>query len=93
MLLDLVDDGLVLELRAVGGEVYRLGCFRKDLDFSAGVVVSLLEGCESGCGLAFEAEGGADFGPVDFEGCASLERDCGLVLPSREGRRLETIVE
>jgi len=43
------------------------------LDFSTGIVVALFEGGEGGGCLAFEAEGGGDFGPVDLEGCAALD--------------------
>ena len=72
MVLDLVDHGLVLERGAVAGEVDGLRRIGKELHLSAGVVVALLERCEGGGRLPFEAEGAADLGPVDFEGCASL---------------------
>ena len=72
MALDLVDDGLVLEDGAVVLEIDRLGRLGEDLDFAACVIVSFLEVGEGGCGLAFEAERGADLGPVDFESCAAL---------------------
>ena len=55
------------------GEVdfFRLGL--QEVDAAAGVVIALLEGLEGGCGLAFEAEGGGDFVPVEFEGGGALE--------------------
>ena len=60
-------------------EVDALGSVGKDLNLSFSVIIALLEICKScGC-LTFEAEGGADFGPVDLEGCASL-------LGEREGQ-------
>ena len=72
VLFNLVDHGLVLERGAVTGEIERLGSFGEELDFAAGVVVAFFEGGEGGGCLAFEAEGGADFGPVDFKGGTSL---------------------
>ena len=54
-------------------EVDGLGRVGEHLNFSAGVVVALLEGGEGlGCG-AFEGEGGGDFGPVDLEGGTPLK--------------------
>jgi len=70
--LDLVDDGLVLERRAVVVEVDGLRRVGQHLDLAAGVVVALLEGLQAAGGLAAEAEGGGDFGPVDFQGGAPL---------------------
>lgn len=43
MVLDLVDDGLVLQDAAVVGEVDGLGLLGQDLDLAAGVIVALLE--------------------------------------------------
>jgi hypothetical protein len=71
-LLDLVDDGLVLEDRAVLGEVDRGGLLGQHLHLAAGVLVALLEGLKRGDRLAAEAEGRRDFGPVELEGGASL---------------------
>lgn len=42
------------------------------MDLAAGVVVALLEGLQGGCGLAAEAQGGGDLGPVDLERGAAL---------------------
>lgn len=76
-LLDLVNDGLVLEDGAVVAEVDRLGLLGEDLDLAARIVVALLEGLETrGC-LAAEAERGGDFSPVELERSGSLH--------SREG--------
>jgi hypothetical protein len=72
VLLDLVDDGLVLQDRAVVREVDLGGLFGELLHSAAGVFVALLEGLEGGGGLATEAEGAGYFGPVELEGCASL---------------------
>lgn len=71
-LLDFVNDGGVLEDRAVVAEVDGLGLLRENGDLAARVVVALLEGLEGGGGLAFETELGADCGPVELEGCAAL---------------------
>jgi hypothetical protein len=49
-------------------EVDGLGLFGKNLHSAASVVVALLEGCERLCGVATEAEFGAEIGPVDLEG-------------------------
>lgn len=51
-------------------ELLRLGPENGDL--AAGVLIAFLEREQGGGGLAFEAEGGGDFGPFDFEGGASL---------------------
>lgn len=59
LLLDVGDDVLILELRAVGAEVDRLRLRGELLDFAARVVVALFEGREGvGCAAA-EAELGA----------------------------------
>jgi len=72
VVLDLVHDALVLERAAVVREVDLLRRVGQQLHFAPRVVVALLEGLE-GCGrLALQAEGGADFGPVDFECGAAL---------------------
>lgn len=74
VVLDLVDDGLVLQDAAVVGEVDGLGLLGQDLDLAAGVVVALLEGLERSGGLAAEAERGRNLGPVDLESGAALCR-------------------
>lgn len=71
-LLDLVDDGLVLEDGAVVGEVDGGGLLRELLDLAACVLVALLEGLQGGDGLAAEAQGLGDLDPVELESCASL---------------------
>lgn len=71
-LLDLLDDGLVLEDGSVGGEVDGGGLLGKGLELAAGVLVALLEGLEGGNGLATEAQRAGDLGPVELESCASL---------------------
>lgn len=71
-LLDLVNDGLVLQDGAVLGEVDGGGLLRQLLDLAAGILVALLEGLEGGDGLAAEAQGRGDLDPVELESCASL---------------------
>lgn len=80
MVLDLVNDGLVLERLAVVREVDGLGLLGQHGHFAAGIVVALLEGLEGCCGLAAETEGAGDFGPVDFESGATLWSEVGLVI-------------
>ena len=72
LLLDVVDDGGVLQDGAVVGEVDLLGLLGQDLDLAARVVVALLEGLESLSGGTTEAQFGAQVGPVDFGGGAAL---------------------
>lgn len=74
MVLDLVDDGLVLEDTAVVGEVDGLGLLGQDLDLAAGIIVALLERLQRGGSLAAEAEGGRNLGPVELECGAALFR-------------------
>lgn len=72
VVLDLVDYALVLQDAAVVREIDCLRLVGQHLHFAARVVVAFLERLQGrGC-LAFEAEGGADFAPVDFESCAAL---------------------
>jgi len=71
-LLDLVDDGLVLENGAVLGEVDLGGLLLEELELAAGILVALLEGLEAGDRLATEAERCGDFSPVELKSCASL---------------------
>lgn len=72
LLLDLINDGSVLEHGSVIGEVDGLRLLGEDGYFAACIVVALLEALEGGGGLSFETELGADPGPVDFEGGAAL---------------------
>lgn len=71
-LLDLIDNGLVLQGRSVGGEVNGGGLLGQSLELASGILVSLLEGLEGGNGLATEAQRAGDLGPVELESCASL---------------------
>jgi hypothetical protein len=74
MLLNLVNNGLVLQNRTVVCEV-DFGGLLGELGYSAtGILVALLEGLEGGDGLAAKTEGGGDFNPVELERCTSLER-------------------
>lgn len=73
LLLDVVDNGLVLEDAAVMVEVDGLGLLGEDGDFATRIVVALLEGLEGSSGLTLEAELGAQLGPVELEGCATLQ--------------------
>lgn len=72
VVLELVDDGLVLQDAAVVAEVNGLGLLGQDLDLAASLVVALLESLEGDGGLAAEAEGGRHLGPVDLESGAAL---------------------
>lgn len=58
VVLELIDDGRVLQDAAVVAEVNGLGLLGQDLDLAASLVVALLESLERGGGLAAEAEGG-----------------------------------
>lgn len=71
-LLDLVDDGLVLEDGAVVGKVDLGRLLGQLLNLAPHVVVALLESLERGGRLATETQGRGDLGPVDLESCASL---------------------
>lgn len=73
MVLDLVDDGLVLEDAAVVLEVDGLRGLGESGDSATGVFVALLESLERGDGLAAETKVVLDGGPVDLEGCAALQ--------------------
>lgn len=72
LLLDVVDDGLVLEDAAVVREVDGRGLLLEDGQFTARIIVALLEGLKGGGGLAFETKLGAELGPVELEGGAAL---------------------
>jgi hypothetical protein len=72
LLLDGIDDGAVLELAAVLGEVDGGGLLGQLLELAAGIVVALFEGEEGGGCVAAEAELRRELGPVELEGCASL---------------------
>ena len=71
---DLVHDACVVEGAAVLLEVDGLGLRLEQVELAARVVVALLEGLEGGGRLTFEAEGGGDFGPVEFQGGGALGR-------------------
>jgi hypothetical protein len=71
-LLDLVNDGSVLEDRAVVGKVDGGRLLLQQLQLAAHVVVALFEGLQAGHRLAAQAERRRDLGPVDLESCASL---------------------
>ena len=72
MSFDLVHYAGVVERAAVLLEVDGLGLRLQQVEFAARVVVALFESLESGCRLTFEAEGGGDFGPVEFQGGGAL---------------------
>ena len=76
MLLNVVDDGRVLEDTAVVGEVDGLLLLLKLGELAAGVVVALLEGSERGGGLALERELLGELGPVELGGCVALKKEC-----------------
>jgi len=70
--LDLVDDGLVLEHPAVVVKVDRLRLLRQHLHLAARVVVALLERLERGRRLPAETQRAGQLGPVDFQSGAAL---------------------
>lgn len=72
MLLNVVDDGGVLENAAVVGEVDGVGLLGQLGELAAGVVVALLEGDERVGGGALEGQLAGQLGPVELEGCAAL---------------------
>ena len=74
-LLDLVDDGLVLEDAAVVREVDLGRLLREHLHLAADVFVALLERLEARHRLAAKAERRGNLGPVELESCASLWRE------------------
>jgi hypothetical protein len=74
MLLNLLDNGLVLQNRTVVYEVDFGGLFGELGHSATGIFVALLKSLERGNGLAAETEGGGDFGPVELERCTSLKR-------------------
>ena len=67
-----VDDGLVLESRAVVAEVHSGWRLGQLLELAAGIFVALLEGVEGGDGLAAEPKARGDCLPVKLESCATL---------------------
>lgn len=67
-----VNDGLVLEGRAVVAEVDGGWGLGQLLELAAGIFVALLEGVEGGDGLATEPEARGDCLPVKLESCATL---------------------
>ena len=71
---DLVHYAGVVEGAAVVLKVDGLGLRLEQVEFAARVVIALFEGLEGGCRLTFEAEGGGDFGPVEFQGGGALGR-------------------
>jgi len=73
VLLDLVDDGLVLQDRAVVREVDGRRLLRQRLHPAAGIFVALLERLEGGYGLPAETERAGHLVPVELEGCTTLQ--------------------
>lgn len=71
LVLDLVDNGLVLQDLAVVGEVDGLGLFGQKLNLATGIVVPLLESLERGSGLAAEAERAGHLDPVNLKSGAA----------------------
>lgn len=72
MTLYVVNDRRVLQLGTVFGEIDLRRLRGEEIKFPSRVVIALFEGEQSGGGLALEAEGGGDFGPVEFGGCGAL---------------------
>ncbi len=74
MLLDLVNDGLILQDGTVMSEVDFGRLFGELGHPAAGILVALLESLEGGDSLATETERAGYFGPVELERCTSLKR-------------------
>lgn len=72
MLLNLVNYLRVVKSAAVVFEVDYLRGLAEEIQLSPRVIVAFFEGLQGGCCLAFEAEGGGNFGPVEFEGGGAL---------------------
>lgn len=72
LLLDVVNDGLVLEDAAVVGEIDGLRLLGENGYFAARVVIALLERLEGSGSLAFEAQLRTELGPVELKGGAAL---------------------
>lgn len=85
VLLDLVNDLGVLENGTVRSEIDLLRLVLKLLEFSASVVVTLLEVCERGGCLASETKLGSNFGPVEL--CGSALSKFHVSLDSNSSRR------
>lgn len=86
LLLNVVDDGLVLEDTAVVGEVNGLLLLLELGELAAGVVVALLEGDKRVGGLALEGELLGELGPVELEGCVALKKGVSLCWRQGEDR-------
>lgn len=85
VLLDLINDGLVLQERAVVREIDGLWLLREGLHAATGVITALLESLQGGGCLATETERAGHLGPVEFEGCAALEGREVLAMGLKEG--------
>jgi hypothetical protein len=85
MLLDLINNGLVLQNRTVVCEVDFGGLFGKLDNSATGVLIALLEGLKGGDSLASKTKRRCNFGPVELERCTSLERRYILAMIGREG--------
>lgn len=72
LLFHLGDDVLVLENRAIVGEVHGLRLLRELLHPSAGIVVALLESLQGSSCAALETEFGGQGSPVNFHGGVAL---------------------
>jgi len=72
LLLDVVDDGGVLQHASVVGEVDRRRLVAQLLHLAPGIVVALLEGHQRVRRRTLEAELCAELGPVEFEGGGTL---------------------
>lgn len=74
VLLYRIDNGLVLQDRAVVGEVDGGWLLLKSRKLAAGILVALLEGVEGGDSGSTESEVRGDCCPVKLESCATLLR-------------------
>ena len=74
MLLDFINDARISKGRAIVSEVDGFRELRKLVHFAASIFVALFKGLKCSECLAFEAQGGGDFVPVEFEGGGALEK-------------------
>lgn len=79
LLLDVIDDGRVLENRAVVREVDGLGLLGEDGHFAARIIIALLEGLKGSSSVTTQTELGSKLGPVELEGGAALLRELVLL--------------
>jgi len=86
LLLDVVDDGGVLQETTVVGEVDSLLLALELGELAAGVIVALLEGDKGVGSCALERELLGELGPVELGGCVALKKAVSLCWRQGEHR-------